>query len=83
MGWQDAVAIAVVFGAAFYLCSLAWKGMIGGKGGGGSCGTSCGKCSSNAGASLASGAAAPGMVVSIGAPPGRTAPAQAEPADAR
>ncbi len=43
MGWQDAVAIGVVLGAVFYLSSLGWKGLIGGKSGG--CGSSCGKCS--------------------------------------
>ncbi|APW59368.1 hypothetical protein [Paludisphaera borealis] len=61
MGWQDAVAISVVFGAAVYLSSLGWKGLIGGRSSG--CGSSCGKCSSGA---EASGAGQPEQVVSIG-----------------
>ena len=43
MGWQDVVAIGVVLSAVFYLSSLGWKGLIGGKSGG--CGSSCGGCS--------------------------------------
>jgi len=83
MGWQDAVAIAVVFGAVFYLSSLVWKGMIGGKagGGGGSCGTSCGKCSPAGGASLEPGTSAPGALLAIGLPPTRVASTQSERAE--
>lgn len=61
MGWQDAVAIGVVLGAAFYLSSLGWKGLIGGRSGG--CGSSCGKCSSG---TEAGGAGQPEQLVSIG-----------------
>jgi hypothetical protein len=61
VGWQDAVAIAVVFGAIFYLSSLAWGGLIGKRQS--SCGTSCGKCSSGD-ATIVSGR--PEQVVSIG-----------------
>lgn len=74
MGWQDVVAIGVVLGAVFYLSSLGWKGLIGGKSRG--CGSSCGKCSTADG--KADGfAAGPGQVVSIGllrgAPPRQAA----------
>jgi hypothetical protein len=62
MGWQDAVAIGVVLGAVFYLSSLGWKGLIGGKGG--SCASSCGKCSTGDGKS--GGADIPEQLVTIG-----------------
>ena len=78
MGWQDAVALAVVFGAALYLSSLVWKGMIGAKSGGGSCGTSCGKCSSGGGGSLEAGGGAPESLVTIGPPSTRAASTQSE-----
>ncbi|MDR3618855.1 MAG: hypothetical protein P4L85_05845 [Paludisphaera borealis] len=61
MGWQDAVAIGVVFGALFYLSSLGWKGLTGGRSSG--CGSSCGKCSSG---DETTGAARTEQVVSIG-----------------
>ncbi|WP_165245186.1 hypothetical protein [Paludisphaera soli] len=47
MGWQDAVAIGVVIGAALYLLGLVWRGVAGEKSAG--CGSACGKCSSAAG----------------------------------
>lgn len=80
MGWQDVVAIGVVLGAVFYLSSLGWKGLIGGKGGG--CGSSCGKCSTADG--KADGGSAGPQLVSIGMPrsgPTRQAPSEAERAE--
>jgi hypothetical protein len=83
MGWQDAGAIAVVLGAAFYLSSLAWKGLIGGRGGSGGCGTSCGKCSPGGAEPSSRGVeGGPASLVSIGPPPARHAAIQPERAEA-
>jgi hypothetical protein len=60
LGWQDLIALAIVFAAAGYLLRLAW-GAVGRKAEGG-CGTSCGKCPAGANAA----APRPEQVVSIG-----------------
>lgn len=71
MGWQDVIAIGAVLAAAGYLVSLVWRGVGGQKLG--SCGTSCGKCSSGS-------QAKPEQIMTIGAAP---APGRAEATKAR
>lgn len=44
MGWQDCVALGVVFGALFYLLNLARSALFAGKS---ECATGCGKCPSS------------------------------------
>jgi hypothetical protein len=60
MGWQDLIALAIVFAAAGYLFRLAWRA-VGRKAEAG-CGTACGKCSGGANAAMPR----PEQVVSIG-----------------
>lgn len=60
LGWQDLIALAIVFAAAGYLTRLAW-GAVGRKADSG-CGIACGKCSAGAGAATVR----PDQVVSIG-----------------
>ncbi len=60
LGWQDLIALAIVFTAAGYLARLAC-GALGRKAETG-CGTACGKCSAGAKAPLTR----PEHVVSIG-----------------
>jgi hypothetical protein len=63
LGWQDLVALAIVFAAASYLLRLAWRA-VGRKAEAG-CGSACGKCP--AGTNAAS--PRPEQVVSIGTVP--------------
>jgi hypothetical protein len=60
LGWQDLIALAIVFAAAGYLLRLAW-GAVGRKAEAG-CGTACGKCATGADGARPR----PDQVVSIG-----------------
>ena len=46
MGWQDVIAIGIVFGVLLYLVNLL-VGRVRRSGSGRGCGSSCGKCSSS------------------------------------
>ncbi len=61
LGWQDLVALLVVFAAAAYLVRLAW-GAIAAKLDG-ACGTGCARCPAGADASPSG----PEQIVTIGA----------------
>ena len=63
LGWQDLIALAIVCMAAGYLARLAWRAF--GRKAEGGCGTSCGKCSAGANATIPR----PEQVVSIGTMP--------------
>jgi hypothetical protein len=59
LGWQDLVALGIVFAAAGYLTNMAWQAVFRKRASG--CGSACGKCSA---AETRGGA--PEQVVSIG-----------------
>jgi hypothetical protein len=60
LGWQDFVALGVVFAAMAYLARLAWNALA--RKGGSGCGAGCGKCSAGADTS----SVVPDQVLSIG-----------------
>jgi hypothetical protein len=60
LGWQDLIALAVVFAAAAYLARLAWRGVVTKRDR--ACGSGCARCAANSDASPS----VPEQVVSIG-----------------
>jgi FeoB-associated Cys-rich membrane protein len=63
-GWQDLMALGIVFSAVGYLARLSWNALT--RKGKGGCGTGCGNCSTRVEAASGPGRPVPDQVVSIG-----------------
>ena len=64
LGWQDFVALGIVFAAIAYLARLAWNAFARKAGSG--CGAACGKCSAGVEARSGSTTSVPDQLVTIG-----------------